>query len=87
MMKRYDIDLGVWKEEDINGEWVKHSEVEQLQALTKEFAESIINNCMYEFRSFDYCIHCNGFGEDGINKHEEDCKVLKAQKYLDSLKG
>lgn len=58
-------------------------EITRLQALTKEFAEGIMDNIITYDNEWE---RCNGCYEIGYSvKHKESCIATKAQQYLDSL--
>lgn len=68
-------------------DWDKmEQELKQLQALTKEFAEGIVDNFLDGYGGYSSCTHCYTPQIDGIVNHKDDCLVFKAQQYLDSLK-
>jgi hypothetical protein len=95
-MKRYEVYNDRYdehiEEESKDGDYCKWKDVEQLQALTKEFAEGIVedNRMLHDFCEINrvYCAKCKGTetGENGIIVHKKECSVGKAQQYLDSLK-
>lgn len=54
-IKRYDIDLGVWKEEDSNGEWVCYTDH---KAIVEEYKEMLIK------ANEGYCPERLGYKQD-----------------------
>ena len=90
-MKRYtpiiesdsSCDMFASIEETINGTLVKYSEVDQLQSQLKEAYKKIISdNTKQSIAGGSYCGNCRSL----VGYHNDDCIVLKAERWLEENK-